>query len=146
VPARKGRQMETQPMSVGSSSRSENGRRKIILLVVVCRPGIRGHAWVVAHYLFRRPSHRAAEQRRAAAQRELERIDATHSAAGGAGAPALRAPGGGAERLEPERYTEAGAKREITSERELKCAAPKNTDLAQKLAIDLRRGMAAPSC
>ena len=40
--------------------------------------------------------------------------------------------------LEPERYTEIGAKREIEfSERELNAMLAKNTDLAQKLAIDL---------
>jgi hypothetical protein len=40
--------------------------------------------------------------------------------------------------LEPERYSEVGAKREVEfSERELNAMLAKNTDLAQKLAIDL---------
>lgn len=40
--------------------------------------------------------------------------------------------------LEPERYSEVGAKREVAfSERELNAMLAKNTDLAQKLAIDL---------
>lgn len=42
------------------------------------------------------------------------------------------------EPLEPERYSEIGAKREVEfSERELNAMLAKNTDLAQKLAIDL---------
>lgn len=42
------------------------------------------------------------------------------------------------EPLKPERYSEAGAKREVEfSERELNAMLAKNTDLAQKLAIDL---------
>ena len=40
--------------------------------------------------------------------------------------------------LKPERYSEAGAKREVSfSERELNALLAKNTDLARKLAIDL---------
>jgi len=40
--------------------------------------------------------------------------------------------------LEPERYSEVGAKREVEfSEREVNAMLAKNTDLAQKLAIDL---------
>ncbi|MFN2329957.1 MAG: hypothetical protein ABR612_13665 [Chromatocurvus sp.] len=40
--------------------------------------------------------------------------------------------------LEPERYSEVGAKREVEfSERELNAMLAKNTDLAHKLAIDL---------
>jgi hypothetical protein len=43
-----------------------------------------------------------------------------------------------AQPLEPERYSEIGAKREIRfSERELNAILAKNTDLAHKLAIDL---------
>ncbi len=44
--------------------------------------------------------------------------------------------------LEPERYSEAGAKREVTfSEREVNALLAKNTDLADKLAIDLSEDM-----
>jgi hypothetical protein len=40
--------------------------------------------------------------------------------------------------LKPERYSEAGAKREVSfNERELNALLAKNTDLARKLAIDL---------
>jgi len=47
-------------------------------------------------------------------------------------------PAAGASRLEPEPYSEAGAKREVRfSERELNAMLAKNTDLAHKLVIDL---------
>lgn len=46
--------------------------------------------------------------------------------------------------LEPEPYSEVGAKREITlSERELNALLAKNTDLADKLVIDLSENMAS---
>lgn len=44
--------------------------------------------------------------------------------------------------LQPERYSEEGAKREVTfSEREVNAMVSKNTDLADKLAIDLSDDM-----
>ncbi|MEE9339318.1 MAG: hypothetical protein V3U87_14675 [Methylococcaceae bacterium] len=46
--------------------------------------------------------------------------------------------------MEPEKYSEKGAKREITlSERELNALLAKNTDLANKLAIDLSENLAS---
>ena len=46
--------------------------------------------------------------------------------------------------LTPERYSETGASRQITlSERELNGLLARNTDLAQKLAIDLSKDMAS---
>ncbi|MCF6204124.1 MAG: hypothetical protein L3J59_10725 [Methylococcaceae bacterium] len=48
------------------------------------------------------------------------------------------------KKLEPEKYSEKGAKREITlSERELNALLAKNTDLANKLAIDLSENLAS---
>lgn len=55
-------------------------------------------------------------------------------------AAGIRVKSGNAEQppLKPERYSEVGATREIEfSERELNAILAKNTDLAQKLAIDL---------
>lgn len=47
-------------------------------------------------------------------------------------------------KLQPEPYTEVGAKREVAfSERELNALLAKNTDLADKLAIDLAEGLAS---
>jgi hypothetical protein len=44
--------------------------------------------------------------------------------------------------LKPERYTEAGARREVSfNEREINGLLAKNTDLARKLAVDLSRDM-----
>jgi hypothetical protein len=49
-----------------------------------------------------------------------------------------------AGRLEPERYSEKGANRQIQlTERELNALLAKNTDLAQKLAIDLSDDLAS---
>lgn len=48
------------------------------------------------------------------------------------------------ETLQPERYSEEGAKREVTfSERELNALLAKNTDLADKVAIDLSDNLAS---
>jgi hypothetical protein len=48
----------------------------------------------------------------------------------------------GPKTLEPEPYSEKGAKREVRfSERELNAMLAKNTDLAQRLAIDLSDGL-----
>jgi len=47
-------------------------------------------------------------------------------------------------KLEPEPYSEAGAKREVTfSEKELNAMLAKNTDLADKMAIDLSENLAS---
>ncbi len=47
-------------------------------------------------------------------------------------------------RLEPEKYSEKGTKRDISlSERELNALLAKNTDLANKLAIDLSENLAS---
>ncbi len=48
------------------------------------------------------------------------------------------------EKLEPEQYSEKGAERDIIlSERELNALLAKNTDLANKLAIDLSENLAS---
>ncbi len=48
------------------------------------------------------------------------------------------------KKLEPEKYSEKGAKREIRlSERELNALLAKNTDLANRLAIDLSENLAS---
>lgn len=53
-------------------------------------------------------------------------------------------PGGTGGALEPQPYSEAGASREVRfSERELNGLLAKNTDLAQKLAIDLSDNLAS---
>ncbi|MBR9813665.1 arginine N-succinyltransferase [bacterium] len=58
--------------------------------------------------------------------------------------PQSNAPPGDGERLEPQPYSEAGASREVRfSERELNGLLAKNTDLAQKLAIDLSDNLAS---
>ncbi len=74
-------------------------------------------------------------------EQKLERLDGIERS------PVLhkeRRQQGQSEELQPERYSEAGAKREIIlTERELNALLAKNTDLASKLAIDLSRDLAS---
>ena len=141
--------MEMQPMPLGSVEPERRmGVGKIILLVVVVAVLASAvTAWVVAHYLFPKAFTpvQLSQKEELLLSEKLERIDATALGGGRRGGAGTAAPpAGGAERLEPERYTEAGAKREINfTERELNALLAKNTDLAQKLAIDLSQGMAS---
>ncbi|MEM6937759.1 MAG: arginine N-succinyltransferase [Pseudomonadota bacterium] len=68
---------------------------------------------------------------------ELARDDALANAV----EPGGIEPGG---RLEPQKYSEAGASREVSfSERELNALLASNTDMAQRLAIDLADDLAS---
>lgn len=82
--------------------------------------------WMVRTYIF--PSEfkpvALSHKEEIVLDRKLERLGLSDNSASG--------------KLEPERYSEEGAKREVTfSERELNAMLAKNTDLADKLAIDL---------
>ena len=60
------------------------------------------------------------------------------------GLPELPSADSSSNALEPEPYSEVGAKREITfSEKELNAMLAKNTDLADKVAIDLAENLAS---
>ncbi len=88
--------------------------------------------WVFRTYLFPQEFKPVAltQQEEQVLDRKLERLGLSD---GGA------VPG---EPLQPERYSEEGAKREVTfSEREVNAVMAKNTDLADKLAIDLSDDM-----
>jgi hypothetical protein len=76
-----------------------------------------------------------------ALERKLERLDAPQrSRVRHSGQRTERGSG----RLQPERYSERGADREIVfSEREINALLAKNTDLAEKLAIDLSPDLAS---
>ncbi len=78
---------------------------------------------------------------------KIERLDQSRP-----GRPSSRGPAAGrsresrkpAETLEPEPYSEAGDRREVTfTERELNALLATNTDLARKLAIDLSENLAS---
>jgi len=85
--------------------------------------------WALAHYLFPRqfkPVHLKPKEEQVL-NGKLRAL----------GVQVEQAPGG-TKPLEPEPYSEKGAKREVRfSERELNAMLAKNTDLAQRLAIDL---------
>ncbi|MGD8387601.1 MAG: hypothetical protein PVG49_10710, partial [Desulfobacteraceae bacterium] len=84
--------------------------------------------WLLANYVFLKEFEPV--QLKAREQQELQsKLKAIGIESQG---PGSEAP------LEPERYSEVGAKREIAfTERELNAMLAKNTDLARKLAIDL---------
>ncbi len=92
--------------------------------------------WIAKNYLFVSeftPVTLSAEEERAL-QAKLQRLDVFEAAGPKeeAGGEADTGP------LEPEPYSEEGAKREIAfTERELNALLAKNTDLAHKLAVDL---------
>lgn len=91
--------------------------------------------WLATLYLFPRqfkPVQLSKSESQALAEK-LDRLD-----------PATRSAGKGSKGLTPEKYTEDAASRHITfSERELNALLAKNTDLAEKLAIDLSDNLAS---
>ncbi len=92
--------------------------------------------WIAKNYLFVSeftPVTLSVDEERVL-QAKLQRLDVleTSRTRGGAGDETDTEP------LEPEPYSEEGAKREIEfTERELNALLAKNTDLAHKLAVDL---------
>ena len=101
----------------------------IILITIAVTAGIT--YWVLAHYLFLKEFKpvQLKHQEELVLNRKLRAIGIDLQD----GVPAT-----GPATLEPERYSEVGASREVAfSERELNAMLAKNTDLAQKLAIDL---------
>jgi hypothetical protein len=112
------------------------GVGKVVLLtLVVAVIASAVTVWVMTRYLFPKEFTpvRLSDREAAVLEQKLERVDAT----------ARRAvPPGGT--LQPERYSEAGAKREITfSTREVNALVAKNHDLAQRFAVDLSKDMAS---
>lgn len=143
--------MEVQPAAVGpvEPKQGMSTGRIVLLVVVVAILASAATVWLMTHYLFPRafsPVQLSEKEQRVLSEK-LERIDVSTRALprrATAGGAAPTAPGATAEPLQPERYTEAGATREIAfTERELNALLAKNTDLAQKLAVDLSEGMAS---
>jgi len=99
--------------------------------------------WVVRNYLFVSqftPVTLSAQEERAL-QAKLQRLDALEAVERPAGPGKENAAEAGP--LEPEPYSEEGAKREIEfTERELNALLAKNTDLAHKLAVERLVGRA----
>lgn len=110
----------------------------LVLLAIVVTAGV--SAWLARAYFF--PSElepvvlSAGEVQ--ALEGKLDRLQgfaATRSPASEVAAPAERLP---ASRLQPERYSESGATREVAlSERELNALIARDPEMARRLAIDL---------
>jgi hypothetical protein len=111
-----------------------------IAVIIICTAGLAAAAtlWFAKGYLF--PKSFKPVQLTTREQKVLDAKIQTLTAAAHqtvAGHP-------GPDRLEPERYTEKDADRQIQlTERELNALLAKNTNLAQKLAIDLSDDLAS---
>lgn len=142
--------METQPVPAGpvAPDRGMSWGKIVLLVVVVAVLAAAATVWVMTYYLFPKEFTpvQLNQKEQAVLNEKLERLDPTarRPARGQIGTGAAAEAGGSAERLEPERYSEVGAKREVAfTERELNALLAKNTDLAQRLAIDLSDDLAS---
>ena len=108
-----------------------------ILLTVILSVGIT--LWIINHYFFPSSFDPVVLN-----QKENQKLEQKLSKFSGlenikTGNPSTEKP-----KLEPEKYSEQGAKREIyLTERELNALLAKNTDMASKLAIDLSDNLAS---
>lgn len=140
--------MEAQPVSAGpvEPRRGMSTGRIVLLVVVVAILASAATVWVITRYVFPREFApvQLSEREQRLLDEKLERVEATAlRRPRAAGAPSTP-PGDAGKPLEPERYSEAGARREVAfSERELNALLARNTDLARKLAIDLSQDMAS---
>jgi hypothetical protein len=109
----------------------------LVIVIAICTSIFT--VWISTFYLFPRPFKPVelnnSESRTLA--EKLERLD-----------PSRRskdvATSKGSERLQPEKYSEDPARRHVTfTERELNALLAKNTDLAEKLAVDLSDNLAS---
>jgi hypothetical protein len=133
--------MEQTPIPAGpvTQERRMGVGRILLLALLVAVIASAVTVWVMTRYLFPKEFTpvRLSDREATALEQKLERIDATTRLPAQPGSTA-----GGA--LQPERYSEAGAKREITfSTREVNALVARNTDLAQRFAIDLSKDMAS---
>ncbi len=134
-------------MSIGVDDSRTSGRGRrfgclqvtvFIVLAMVVAAAVT--FWVVRTYVF--PSEfkpvALSDAEARVLDTKLQRLDSFEAA----GVSAERVPPVRSDDLRPERYSEAGASREIRfSERELNALLAKNTDLARKLAVDLSENL-----
>jgi hypothetical protein len=120
--------------------------RIVLLVVVVAILASAATVWVITRYVFPREFSpvQLSEREQRVLDEKIERVEATTLGRPRHGGAPSAAPPDAGRPLEPERYTEAGATREIAfTERELNALLARNTDLAHKLAIDLSQDMAS---
>lgn len=134
--------MTLEVQEAGVTAKSRRGLRAshvvwIILATILLTAAVT--YWVVRTYVYAKDFEPVQ-----LSSQEQQELDAKLRVLGYEPAPSL-VPDDAAEReetdeqwLRPERYTETGAKREVSfSERELNAMVAKNPDLAKKLAVDL---------
>jgi hypothetical protein len=131
---------DIQPDSARSDRQGISLPRVLLIVLVTVLVTLGGSYWVLKTYVFARefkPVELSAKEERVldsklrvlGYQPERGSVDNTAPSADEFDKQGV---------LKPERYSEAGAKREVTfNERELNALLAKNTDLARKLAIDL---------
>ena len=140
--------MDAQPVPAGpvEPPRGMSTGRIVLLVVVVAILASAATVWVITHSVFPRDFSpvQLSEREQRVLDAKLERVEATTlGRPRPAGSPGTE-PTDAAKPLEPERYSEAGAKREVAfTERELNALLARNTDLARKLAVDLSQDMAS---
>jgi len=140
--------MDAQPVQAGpvEPARGMSTGKIVLLVVVVAILASAATVWVITHYVFPREFSpvQLSEKEQRVLDAKLERVEATTlGRPRQAGSPGT-APTDAGKPLEPERYSEAGAKREVAfTERELNALLARNTDLARKLAVDLSQDMAS---
>ena len=115
----------------------------IVLVVAVAVVVSAATVWVMNRYLFPtsfQPVSLSEKEEKVLAEK-LDRIDPARVPRK---APDKPAAGKAAPPLAPRPYSEKGASREVTfTEREINALLARNTDLAQKLAIDLSENLAS---
>ncbi len=135
--------IDTSATSPGGKPTSLSGIKLFLLIVAVVISTCVLTVWLMSVYLFPKQFRPVELNQREsqALSAKLESLDSTVRRS--TAAQASNGSGGG-KALEPERYSEAGASRSVNfTERELNALLAKNTDLAEKLAIDLSDDMAS---
>ena len=122
---------------------SLSGMKLVLLIVAVVVATCVLTVWLMSVYLFPKQFRPVELNQREsqALNAKLESLDSTVRSSAPAKAGGEASAG---KALEPEQYSEAGASRNVNfTERELNALLAKNTDLAEKLAIDLSDDMAS---
>lgn len=131
----------TEQISTNTDPEQKNNSLLLIIggviLTVVLTVGIT--LWVVNHYFF--PNN---FQPVVLSQKENQQLDNKLDQFSWLGNANANSSATENKKFEPETYSELGAKREINlSERELNALLAKNTDLANKIAVDLSDDLAS---
>jgi hypothetical protein len=138
---------EVETLPAPSSNRSM--WKTVLLVAAIAAATAVVTVWLTSRYLFPREFKPVAldAREKKTLDAKIDRLDQMRP-----DGPFAREPAAGgskkgpqpADKLEPEPYSEEGARREVTfTERELNALIATNTDLARKLAIDLSENLAS---